>query len=242
MAEPSREFATALVWLTRLPMRRVIPVPLARAVWAFPLVGLVVALLGSVTLIVADALALSDMVAALLALAVMALATGALHEDGLADYADGCGGATRERALAIMRDSRIGSYGVLALIFSVGLKVAALADTDQAALALIAAAALSRAGMGAGLRWLPPARSDGLGRLAGRPTTGAVWTGLAIGAALAALCGFGAAVLAVLACGTAQALVARNARRRLGGQTGDVLGAMQQVGEVAALLALSTVL
>lgn len=243
MADLRRELATALIGLTRLPVGRWVPVPLAQAVWAFPLVGLIVGLCGGLGLWLAGGLGLPPLAMALIALAAMALATGALHEDGLADYADGCGGSTRARALDIMRDSRIGSYGVLALILGVGLKAAALAELARnpgdAVLALVGAAAISRAGMALGLRWMRPARPDGLGRQAGRPSRNAVaWAG-GLGVALLLPLGLGAAVTALGATAAVQLLVARHAHRRLGGQTGDVLGALQQSGEIAALLALS---
>ena len=250
------ELAAALGWLTRLPLPgawagRGGGVTLGRAVWAFAPVGLVVGALGGGVLALGLALGLPVAPAALLALGAAIAATGALHEDGLADYADGCGATTPEAALRIMRDSRIGSYGVLALGLSGGLRASCLAALAAAlggwgaALAMCAAGALSRAGMAVALAALPPARPDGLGRAAGRPTGrgAAVAAGLgllaAAGACLAA--GLGPMAWAVMAgaCALAQAGLARQARRRLGGQTGDVLGAIQQAGEVAALLALA---
>ncbi|KRW93930.1 adenosylcobinamide-GDP ribazoletransferase [Paracoccus sp. MKU1] len=253
MARLLAEAALALVWLTRLPVGRLLPATLpalAQAAWAFPLVGLAVGLIGAAVLALAAVAGLPAMVAALLAVGAMILATGALHEDGLADCADGGGGATRERRLEIMRDSRIGSYGVLALVLIVGLRVAAIAalfgEPWLAAAALVGLAAASRAGMAAGLGLMPPARPDGLGHAAGRPTRGAVMAALALGAAallLPALClshpvpGWVALLVAVAA---AQLWLARRAMRALGGQTGDVLGAMQQMGEAAGLVALTT--
>lgn len=250
MARRAGEVATALVWLTRLPLGRLLPrttPPLARAAWAFPLAGVAVALPAGVLIWAGAALSLPPLVCALLALGAMAMLTGALHEDGLADFADGCGGADRARALDIMRDSRVGSYGVIALLLSFGLRAAALAALApaQALAALAAAAALSRAGMAAGLALLPPARPEGLGRLAGRASGGQALVAAGIGAALliwpATLGAHAAAawLSALLCCGAAQFFIARRARRALGGQTGDVLGAMQQVGEIAVLLALA---
>ncbi|WP_104492523.1 adenosylcobinamide-GDP ribazoletransferase [Paracoccus denitrificans] len=252
MARPLAETALALVWLTRLPVGRLLPVPtpaLAQAAWAFPLVGLAVGLIGAAVLGLAALAGLPALVAALLAVGAMILATGGLHEDGLADCADGSGGGTRERRLEIMRDSRIGSYGVLALVLTVGLRVAAIAalagDPWLAAAAVTGLAAASRAGMAAGLGLMPPARPDGLGHAAGRPTRGVVLAALALGGAallLPALCmphpvaGWAVPVAAVA---TAQLWLARRAMRALGGQTGDVLGAMQQAGETAGLVVLT---
>ncbi|WP_181180926.1 adenosylcobinamide-GDP ribazoletransferase, partial [Paracoccus sp. FO-3] len=154
MARLLAQAALALVWLTRLPVGRLLPASpptLAQAAWAFPLVGLAVGFIGAAVLGLAALAGLPGMVAALLAVGAMILATGALHEDGLADCADGSGGATRERRLEIMRDSRIGSYGVLALVLVTGLRVAAIAALVAqpwlAAAAVAGLAAASRAGM-----------------------------------------------------------------------------------------------
>lgn len=246
MADRAGQAVTALVWLTRLPLGRLlpsVPQPLSRAAWAFPLAELAVALPAGALFWLAGSLGLPPLACALLALALATALTGALHEDGLADFADGCGAADRARALEIMRNSRIGSYGVVALILSFGLRGSALAALAPGAglAALVGAAALSRAGMAVGLCALPPARTDGLGRGAGRVSAGQAALAVALGAALllwpAGLSGTW--LLALLASALAQALIARSARRRLGGQTGDVLGAMQQVGETAILLVLA---
>ncbi|SFA46249.1 cobalamin-5'-phosphate synthase [Paracoccus halophilus] len=253
MARAVLELATAFVWLTRFPLAglvsRELP-PLARTGWAFPLVGLAVGLMAALVLALAAWLGLPAPVAALLAVAAMVLATGGLHEDGLADLADAGGGADRDRRLAIMRDSRIGSYGVLALILVTGLRIAAIAALFAAApmlaiAALPGIAAASRAGMVAGLGLMPPARPDGLGRLAGRSPPGQIamailLAGLALLApALATDRPALAAAAAAVAIGLAQLWLAHRAMRRLGGQTGDVLGAMQQAGEAAGLVALT---
>lgn len=248
LARRAAEALTALVWLTRYPVGRFLrpPVPqLASAVWAFPLAGLALALPASVPLLAG----LPAPVAAILAVGVMVWLTGAMHEDGLADYTDGCGGATRERRLEIMRDSRIGSYGVLALLLVTGLRIASLAELARispwaAAGALAVAASLSRAGMGMAMAVMDPARPDGLGRAAGRASLAAAGWGWALAAAvvapliLAGTLSVFAAIAAILACAAAQFLLGRGAQRRLGGQTGDVLGAMQQKGECATLLTL----
>lgn len=252
MAKPLRDLAVALLWLTRLPVAWLLPrdLPvLAQAAWAFPLVGLAVGLIAGAVLLAAIAAGLSPAIAALLAVGALMLTTGALHEDGLADFADAAGGATRERRLEIMRDSRIGSYGVLALIVVTGLRIAALtalaASPWLAAAALVGTGAASRAGMAAGLGLMPPARADGLGRQAGRPGRGAVGVALLLGAATllipAAMSAqpLAAWLLAAGATALAGLWVAGRAMRRLGGQTGDVLGAIQQAGEAAGLVALT---
>lgn len=230
------EAALALGFLTRLPLGRdLAPLPrLADAAWAFPLAGLVAALPGALIL-----WALPGALGAILAIGATIWLTGGLHEDGLADLADGMGARDPARRLEVMRDSRIGSFGVLALGLVTALRIAALAGTDMAPLALIAVAMASRAGIAAAMR-LPPARASGLGAGAGRPAL-RVLAGAAGLAAVAALLllGVAAALCMLAAVALAQAWLAARAMRRLGGQTGDVLGALQQVGEAAGLVALA---
>lgn len=235
----------ALAFLTRLPVPidgLLPPTALARASRTFPLAGLIIGLIGGLVFALATALSLSSMLAAILAVAAIVAVTGALHEDGLADTADGFGGgATREDKLAIMRDSRIGSFGVLALILSVAARVASLAalGTPAAAFAaLVAAHAASRGFLVAVMEREPLARSDGLAAGAGRPSrTGMLW---ALGlAALITIVVQGLAGIVALAVGVAVAWVlARLAQRQIGGYTGDVLGAVQQASEIAMLLAI----
>ncbi|HWK47580.1 MAG TPA: adenosylcobinamide-GDP ribazoletransferase [Stellaceae bacterium] len=241
------QIKVGLIFLTRLPVLYQRPMPadaLARATWTFPLVGALVGSIGAAVSALGIVAGLGDVPVALLVLAATVLLTGAMHEDGLADSADGLGGgATVERKLAVMRDSRIGTYGVLALLFSVSLRAALIAALAQAPAghlpaALIAAHAASRAGLPLVMRLLSPSRPGGLGAAAGRPTT--------MVAAIAALFGCALAVVAygglpglipAAAAALGIAFVAWLARRQIGGYTGDVLGAAQQVGEVAGLLA-----
>jgi adenosylcobinamide-GDP ribazoletransferase len=238
------EARLAFAFLTRLPFRTEAqpkPGALARAAWAFPIAGILVGVIGGIVFEIGDRLGLPINAMALLAVGVTVLVTGGLHEDGLADTADGLGGGDGETALAIMRDSRTGAFGVLALVFSVGLRVAALAalpDTRVAVSALVAAHAVSRGLLPTLMLWFDPARSDGLAAEAGRPTppvaTAAALIGLVV--ALVAL-GIGRGILAMLLAGAAMMALALLARRRIGGYTGDVLGAAQQAGEIVMLLA-----
>jgi adenosylcobinamide-GDP ribazoletransferase len=190
---------------------------------------------------------LNPFVAAVLAVAATLLVTGALHEDGLADTADGFGaGGSRERKLEIMRDSRSGTYGVLALILSVLLRAGAITSLVEPALvapALIAAHAAARATLPAFMRFVPRARADGLAAGAGPPSMTNVTIAALLGA-VALVYGFGftnmlmvVALLAVVAL-----LMARLALRQIGGQTGDVLGALEQAGEILVLLAAASLL
>ncbi|MGD9656685.1 MAG: adenosylcobinamide-GDP ribazoletransferase [Methylocystis sp.] len=246
------DVATFLRFYSRLPIGDGAHAPLdfARMAPALPVAGAVIGATGAAALVVTRICNLPSLLCALAAVASLVLATGALHEDGLADIADGFGGgATQESKLAIMRDSRIGTYGVLALCFSVVFRVAALASILEgsvtlAAFALIFAGALSRVAGLAPMLWLPCARVDGLGASVAAPPHGA-WTraGL-IAAALGLapwLAGAGAGQIAVAIFGAfaMAALVAKLAKKEIGGYTGDVLGAAQQLAEIAILAALS---
>lgn len=219
---------------------------LARASWAFPIVGALIGAIGAAVFAAASTLGLPPWTAALLAVGATVAVSGGLHEDGLADVADGFGGAlARENKLAIMLDSRIGTYGTLALIFSVALRAAALAaiaDPWPAAAALVAAHAGARACLPAVMRALPLARADGLAARAGMPetATAAIALGLAALVVFATL-GVGTGVLAILAATAAAAAVAGLARRQIGGYTGDVLGAVQQCAEITLLTVAATI-
>lgn len=234
------DIAVALSLLTRLPVR--LPDTAyargAQAAWAYPLVGLV---LGGVAGLAGWLVSpLGDGLAALVVLAVSVILSGAMHEDGLADCADGFwGGWDRARRLEIMKDSQIGTYGVVALILGFAARWWALEQliaTGYILAPVLTVAVMSRAGMPVLMAWLPNARDTGLSQSVGRPTT--------LTAGLAVLVAFGigsvslgldivpAALFAgavVLGCGML-------ARAKIGGQTGDVLGASQQLSEIALLI------
>jgi adenosylcobinamide-GDP ribazoletransferase len=193
---------------------------------------------------VAQLIGLASWPAALLSVLGGIALTGALHEDGLADTADGfCGGRDREEKLKILRDSRQGTYGVLAIVLSVLLRAAALAgigDVIHGGLALIAAHAASRAALPAAMMRLTPARPDGLGAMAGTPSAGGAIAAALIGAAIAlAALGPMRGVIALCLAGVIVFATAELARSQIGGYTGDVLGAFQQVAEIVILLAAS---
>jgi adenosylcobinamide-GDP ribazoletransferase len=172
---------------------------------------------------------------------VTLLATGCLHEDGVADAADGFGGGeTRERKLDIMRDSRIGTYGVCALIVALILRVGVLASffsSGSAAWALIASHAGARAAMMAFMFLVPPARRDGLSSDAGQPPIESAGVAAALGFVISAIClGLAHAVIAAILLAIVIAVMAWLSRRQIGGQTGDVLGAVEQIAEITILL------
>ncbi|GAB6052221.1 adenosylcobinamide-GDP ribazoletransferase [Magnetospira thiophila] len=239
-----RDLLIAVGFLTRLP----VPLPddrtpqaLARAVWAFPIVGMIVGGFASLVWVLADLSRLPPELSALLALLTTVVLTGGLHEDGLADLMDGLGGGwTAPQRLEIMRDSRVGTFGVLAMIFSIALRVAVLAALDGAApvvTLLLASETLSRGIVPQVMLRLPPARADGLGQGAGRPAEGVANLALLIaGGLVLLLLGFQVGGGALLAAGVAAWGMAELARAKLGGQTGDVLGAVQQAASIAALI------
>lgn len=213
---------------------------LVRASAMFPVVGVGIGTVAALALLASFHIGLHPLACALVALATSAIITGGLHEDGLADFFDGIGGGrTPERRLAIMRDSHLGSFGALALVFGVGIRASILTGVfspDSAALAIIAGATLSRAVLPGLMRWLPPARADGLAASGGspQPTQIAVATLVAVVTALLTI-GFWSAMSALAAAIIAAVIVALVARRFVGGQTGDVLGAAQVVVETSVL-------
>ena len=226
--------------LTRLPLPR-LDLDASRsatAAWAWPLVGAVIGGIGAGTGALAMAAGLPATVAAALALIAMALATGGLHEDGLADTADGLwGGSDTARRLEIMRDSRVGAYGVLALGLMLLLRFAALTAIFQTGdlLLLIAASVLARGGMAAMMALFPNARTDGLSQSTGRP--GPVPVAGALGFSILAAMLIGLPLICWLAAGLTLGWLAWQAQRKIGGQTGDILGAGCLLAETAALSA-----
>ncbi len=247
-------FWTCLRFYTRLPTPADAgghaPPDFEASGWAIPLAGALVGAIGGMTLHISIRLGLSPALAATLAIAATALVTGALHEDGLADFVDGVGGgATRDAKLAIMRDSRLGSYGVLALCLASLLRVfalAALAQTNALAgvMALVFAGAASRSAGLLPMNLLAPARADGAGAATTAPSLHALG-GMAGKALLIGFLPLLAGVspvgilLAFLLAYAVCALIARVAQQQISGYTGDVLGAAQQASEIVILVTLS---
>ncbi len=219
----------------------------ARASWAFPIAGLVVGLFGAAAYWLASRVHVPPMAASALAMAATVLLTGAMHEDGLADTADGFGGGkTRETKLEIMRDSRIGTYGACALAISLMLRWGALAEIAEprfVAVALIAAHVSARAAVPIFMSLVPPARSDGLSTSAGQPPRQSGTIAFLLGT-VCLLFSFGpsSALVTLLALGLIGLVLARLAIRQIGGQTGDVLGALEQTCEAAVLLIAASLL
>jgi len=232
------------IFLTRLPLAHQMPIAkgeLSQALWTAPVVGAAVGLLGAAVYGLAQALYLPPLPAAVLAIAATLAVTGGLHEDGLADVADGFGGgATRERKLEIMHDSRIGTFGVCALILSFMLRVAALTnlgDPGLVAAVLVAAHAAGRAPLAAFMRLIPAARTDGMSADAGRPSQGSALAAVLLGLVLLLIgLGFATGVVAVVLLAAGFGCMAWLCKKQIGGQTGDVLGALEQTGEIVVLL------
>jgi adenosylcobinamide-GDP ribazoletransferase len=245
IGEALHQFKVVLVFLTRLPVRRGRPVTgddLAASVVMFPLVGALVGLAGGLAYTLAFWLGLTSFIAAVIAIATLAWVTGGLHEDGLADLADGLGGGrTRDEKLRIMRDSRLGTFGAITLMLAVLARTGALANIAlpiTVAATLVAASALSRALMALAMRLWPMARTDGLGAAAGRPGGMSVTLALVVAAAIVlGLVSWPVALAAALASSGTGLATAWLASRQLGGLSGDVLGAVQQLAEVTFLLA-----
>ncbi len=241
------------IWAAFSLLTRVaIPVDHARAgaraavaSWAYPLVGAILGFAVGCFGVILVWIGTPDGIAAALVLACLALATGGMHEDGLADCADGFGGGVDPvRRLEIMKDSRIGAYGAVAL------GIALIARWDGVAgvlhaylpLTLMAVGAASRVPMVLAMYLMPSARERGLSAGVGTPPALSVSIALLSGLIICIIgVGFaGALVLGWALLGSVPVFLL--ARKLIGGQTGDVLGASQQCAEIAALAAAVAVL
>jgi adenosylcobinamide-GDP ribazoletransferase len=258
-----RHWLLALQFFTRVPVTGRLadwvgysPAMLRASAAHFPgigaLVGLLAAGVAALLLALLPPGPFAPLVAAVLSTIATILFTGAMHEDGLADVADGLGGShDRQRALEIMKDSRVGSYGALAITLALMVKVSLLAllgsvDTRALCAALVLAHVLSRAWPLLLIRWLPYVGDDHGTK--SKPMADAIGTPALVGAflwvavvciAVAALQGPTYLIAPVLASALALAWIARLFARRLQGFTGDCLGATQQVCEIACYLGLA---
>ncbi len=240
-----QDFMVVLVFLTRLPIKPGFTFDMSAlktACRAFALIGLIVGGASGTVYILAAYMGLPLLVSAILAMAVQIIVTGALHEDAIGDVADGFGGgADKEKKLAIMRDSRVGTYAVTALIIVIGLKIAVLGSMPDPLLGfafLVVAATLSRGMMTWALYLMPTAREDGLGHGAGRPDIIAPLVSTVICVLIAILVlGPQLGAIALMSGIIGASLMGMIANRQIGGQTGDVLGAIQQMSEIFILVA-----
>lgn len=257
LTQAGKDIARAVAFLSRIPM----PARLfddaahnaaARQAWAYPLAGLIIGMVGALIIAILGTIT-SSLLTALITIAVTTVITGALHEDGLADIADGFwGGWTIERRLEIMKDSTVGAYGVLALIFWFSLSAFALAEiiaansAFSAALIWLLICAVSRAAMPALWATTPSARTGGVAHAAGQPTMhDAKLSGLIALVFTIVTMLFGApfsVLLAVALAGLAVFGFRRMCLNKIGGHTGDTLGAAQKVAETVMLISLAIML
>ena len=239
---------TALALLSRIPL----PIDHDRAgersrqaVWAYPIAGLIIGIIVSVIATIWSWFGLPAGMVAAVVLTAQIVITGAMHEDGLADSADGLwGGWNREKRLEIMKDSHIGTYGVLALGLSLIVRRVALTTVIEAGwmwCAVIAAAVLSRVPMTILMNKLPFARAGGLARSVGQPDRQAVAASITIGLVITALITGWMIIPIFIFVGLATIKAMWIAQTKIGGQTGDILGATQQLAEITILGVLASI-
>ncbi len=238
-----KEIHLALLFFTRLPVGNIeAPVPsLAQSSWCWSLVGGVTGLLAALVYSALSYLGVPLILAAFVTTFSLVAVTGAIHEDGLADTADSFGTSNPDKKLEIMSDSRVGSFGAIALFFSIGIRVSALAlieNTALAAISLIAIAMASRSCLPFLVWALPPVKSSGMGQSA----TGISFSNVIIcsvsGIILFPLLPYAALLIAAILVITGLSFYYLKYKFR--GYTGDHLGAVQQVIEIACWIILAT--
>ncbi|MFZ5913524.1 MAG: adenosylcobinamide-GDP ribazoletransferase [Pseudomonadota bacterium] len=240
----------AFVFLTRLPLparQNIDQASFTRALRFSPLAGAFVGAAAGSFYWLGLSFNLSSFLSALIGVAVALLLTGGLHEDGLSDTMDGfSGGWDRDHRLQIMSDSHIGAHGALALLLTLLIRAGCIAQLSSAVAvmsALIAAGALSRVMMYGAMGLLSPARQEGLGFSAGRPAPEQQWICLGLGFFIALLAlPFDTALSATLAAILGGGCMGLMAKRKIGGHTGDILGAVQVIAELSALVYLASAL
>jgi adenosylcobinamide-GDP ribazoletransferase len=243
------DLAVAFMLLTRLPMGWLAspedPPDQARCIWAFPLVGITVGLAGGLSYDLTSKVGVPPLLAAIWSFAVMLAISGGLHEDGLADTVDGFGGgATPTRKMEIMRDSRIGSFGTLALLVSSLIRVAAvaaIAHPDAVFKAFLVAGTLGRSAMVLPLIMLPAARPDGMAASLGRPCAMSSVVAFVVAGLLPLVClPVGRAVIVIGLAAASALAITRLARSQINGHTGDVIGATEVTVECVVLTVLAS--
>jgi adenosylcobinamide-GDP ribazoletransferase len=241
-----RDVAAMISLITVLPSRAL--VPQHRSLRAMPIAGAVASILSACLFALSLNIGLPVTISATLSIACLVMTGGGLHEDGLADTADGFGGGgTQTEKLEIMRDSVIGSFGTIAIVLSLLARILLLVEIARliapitCMAVLIAVGALSRTGIIAVLASLPSARPDGLGAAYARPSHSVLIQAFSVGgilslALLATPGGMSVLLAAWIGMGLATFSIARLAMRQIGGQTGDVCGAVQQGSEIFILI------
>lgn len=241
-----RDIPAALGLLSRLPIKVDFEHARSRAalsVWAYPIVGIVIGAISGLIGTLAHFVGLPALAVAALSIAASIILTGAMHEDGLADSADGLwGGWDKDHRLKIMKDSFVGVYGVVAVGLSLVLRIsllAALVGELNLILACIGIGAISRAPMVALMFALPNARDEGLSASVGHAPAAQMAVALGLGSVVVVASLFTAGLFVIAMVTITTLLWAMIARAKIGGQTGDILGATQQLSEIAALIGLS---
>jgi adenosylcobinamide-GDP ribazoletransferase len=249
---PFAEVLVSLRFLTRIPVpfiSTIDPPSLARSMRFFGVAGAMIGVLNGVVLVALNLLHVPVMIAAIITCGFGLVLTGALHEDGLADSADGLfGGRDQERRLLIMKDSRIGTYGASALMVALLLRMSAymtmMVLPGYIVIMLLATTGAFSRAMVVDMMWATKsARSEGLSASAGRPSrNSALFVILTSGIFALYACAFISAdvgILAVAAASLLTALIRRTSIRLIGGQTGDICGAVQVVAELGMLVAIA---
>lgn len=240
-------FALTLAFFSRIPLPASLgqrinhDAKISEAAAFFPVAGLIISLPIALMWFIASSY-LPASIAAGLAIGFSLLITGGLHEDGFADCADGLGATSnRERALEIMRDSRIGTYGSLALILSIGLRWTALASLGpiSGVLAIIICNVGARSTMTIAMNFSKYARPDGLGKQANTIRQSDFIMANLIAFIIAICCGWIWGILALCFAYLAALMFLKRLEHRLGGYTGDGLGAMEQIAEITILISLA---
>lgn len=250
-----RDTGRAVAFLSRLPVSDRFfagdTANIAQSARTYGFAGAVISLPGALVLTLLLAIGLNPFLAAALALSCQVMVTGALHEDGLADCSDGFGGGSSpDKKLEIMKDSTIGAYGGIALVLSLMLRVAGIAAIGgavapiAAGLCFLGVGAVSRAAMVWHWKALPAAKNDGIAATAGQPDNATVRFALISGAVLGIVLawravGPGGAILMLVLVAALCVAFTRFTDGRIGGHTGDTIGATQQICEIAGLLGLA---
>ena len=247
---PLKDFLLAVSFLTRIsiPSALKFKSELMSAAWSFSLIGALLGFFcGSIAWVLIY-LNLPTVIVAFLTTASMVLLTGGLHEDGLADMTDGFGGGkSADEKITIMRDSQIGTYGTLSLIFMLGLKITAI-DTILnkdailvCIISLVISGALSRLSMVPVAFWFENASKTGLGQFAGKPTLNSIVTPLVIITLISLLLmPILKLIIIIILCVLTAIVIGKLSKQQIGGYTGDILGATQVVSEVVILIYLAT--
>lgn len=215
------------------------------ATWAFPIIGAIMGLISGIIGLGAYKMGLGNGFPAIISVICLILLSGAIHEDGLADCTDGFWGKhSQDARLKIMKDSYIGVYGVLALVLLCALRIQALQEIglEHLIVSLITIGAISRVPMIFAMRILPNPRQNGLSYRLGIPPKRSCIIALSLAFFIGIILLGWISIIVSLAVFFGALLVFLLALRKIGGQTGDVLGASQQISEIVGYIALIVLL